>query len=506
MRPLESIWKPHPKQAQFLACPAYEVMYGGAKGGGKTDALLFDHVNQHLMAHQHWEQTRMKSTTMALILRKEFGRLKDFIQRSHTYFPILSEGAMYWKEAEHTWYCACGYRVWFGHCEGPQDHELYNGQEIGHFSVDQAEELPFNQYSYIKLQVRTSQAHLDPTLAVRLSSNPGGRYGAWVKKRFVDPAPKGMQAITETVEIERFGEKTTIVRDRVFIPAFLWDNPSLSVGYEADLRLAPEHLRRAFLFGDWNVVEGSFFGDVFDAAIHVIDDLGPTEIRIPSNWPVFRCADWGSRNPAACYWVCVDNDGLLVVLDELYGAGETPDRWAKRILQVEESWGWTEKPRGWTSKDLVSVSKLSGVLDPSCFKADTAGGPTIAEKLFESGLNWYEADNERKAGWVELRRRLMERGGAGGKIPGLRIARRCTNLIRTLPNVTSPAADKGGDQDDIDTKQEDHALDAIRYGVMSRPRGRVESEMNDEELKNWERVMLRQAAAGANGRNATTGY
>lgn len=481
-------------------------MYGGAKGGGKTDFLLFDHVPQHMLAHRYWEEKRIKSTTMALLLRKEFGRLRDLMQRADTYFPILSEGAMVWSESDHSWYCACGYRVWFGHCEGPKDHELYQGQEIGYFGLDQGEELPFHQYAYIKLQVRTSQKHIEPTLAVRLTANPGGHYGAWVKKRFVDPCRTGMQEISETVEIERFGVKHSITRDRVFIPAFLWDNPHLSVGYEAELRLAPEHLRRAFLDGDWDVVEGSFFGDVFDPAIHVIDDLGPTEIRIPSNWPVFRCADWGSRNPAACYWVTVDNDGLLVVLDELYGPGETPDRWARRVLALEEKWGWTEKPKSWATADMVSVSKLSGVLDPSCFKADTAGGPTIAEKLFESGLNWFEADNERKAGWVELRRRLMERGGASKKIPGIRIARRCTNLIRTLPNVTSPAADKGGDQDDIDTKQEDHALDAIRYGVMSRPRGRVESEMDDAELKNWERVMMRQASAQSSNRNITTGY
>lgn len=502
MRPLESIWTPTQKQSIALACPAYELMYGGAKGGGKTDFLLFDHVNQHLLAHRHWEQKRLKSTTMALLLRKEFGRLKDLIQRSHTYFPILSEGAMTWKEAEHTWYCACGYRVWFGHCEGPQDHELYQGQEIGHLGIDQGEEIPYNQYAYIKLQVRTSHAYLEPTLAVRLTANPGGRHGAWVKKRFVDPDRKGMVSIPETVEIDRNGVKTSITKERVFIPAFLWDNPHLSVGYEAELRLAPEHMRRAFLDGDWDVVEGSFFGDVFDATIHVIDDLGPLEIRIPSNWPVFRCADWGSRSPSACYWVCVDNDGLLVVLDELYGPGDTPDRWARRILQVEEAWGWTEKPRGMEDR-RVSVSKLQGVLDPSCFKDNTTGGPKIANQVFEEGVVFYEGDDDRKAGWVELRRRLMERGGASKKIPGLRIARRCVNLIRTLPNAIS---DKN-EPDDVDTKQEDHAIDAIRYGVMSRPRGRVESEMDEHELKNWERVMLRQAQASANnGRNQTTGY
>ncbi len=491
---LETIWKPHPKQALFLACPIYEVMYGGAKGGAKSDGILVDHVGQHRIAHERWEKTGRKTRGSALLVRKEFGRLKDLINRSMNLLPAISEGKMRWRDQEHTWHCACGYRMEFGHLEGPQDHQQYQGREFSWLGFDQLEEIPENQYSYLKLQVRTSEDLLKPLLAVRSTANPLGRFSGWVKRRFIDPAKDGFQIITETIKLDNGVE---VMRERMFIPATLADNPSLPPEYAAELMMAPEHMRRAYLYGDWDVTVGSFFGDLFFPEIHVIDDLGPTEIRIPSNWPVFRAADWGARAPACCLWIACDNDGNLIVLDELYGPGEDPWKWGKKILAIEEKWGWL---------DTKLYSKLHGYIDPSSCRTDTSGGPPIVEKLYELGLSWFPADNERKAGWAEIRRRLAERGGLGGKIPGIRIARRCRNLIRTLPNLTSPENDSVGDMDDIDTKQEDHALDALRYGVMSRPYPKREKELHEDEIARWERISLSAQYRAESARNSVTGY
>lgn len=502
---LEAIWTPHPKQELFLSCPVYEVMFGGAKGPGKSDALLFDHVKQHQIVHKRFTETGMKTGASALIIRKAFGRLMDLINRAHRYFPVLSRDSaghpmMRWREQEHTWYCACGYRVRFGHLEGPQDHQIYQGQETSWLGVDQVEEIPYEQYAYLKLQVRCS----DPILPasewrVRCTANPLGKYADWVKARFVAPARDGWKIVSESMDVDiGAGLTKTVTRERVFIPATLLDNPSLPPEYAAELMSAPDHMRRAYLYGDWDVTPGSFFGDVWDPKLHIIDDMGPDLIRIPSNWPVWRCGDWGSRAPSACYWLACDNDGLLIVLDELYGPGENPRAWAEKIAAVEEKWGWLD--------NTGRYSKLQGYLDPSAFKTDTHGGKTIAEDLFESGIGWWEGDNSRKQGWKEIRARLMERGGVSGKIPGLRVARRCRNLIRTLPNLTSPENESIGDMDDIDTKQEDHGADALRYGVMSRPIARTKDQAYDEEVKQWERLaMARQVRADAQ-RNEVTGY
>jgi hypothetical protein len=494
---LEAIWTPTPKQALALGCPVFEVMYGGAKGGAKSEWLLMDHVSQHRVAHDHWQKTRVRNRGRAIIIRKEFGRLTDLINRSHSIIPVLTGGAMGWADKSHMWTCVCGYRLEFGHVEGPRDHELYQGQEFSWLGFDQVEEIPLAQYAYLKLQVRSSDPILKPLLRVRSTANPLGKYADWVKKRFVEPERAGLKVIKETINTSQ----GPVVRDRVFIPATLRDNPHLPPEYEAELMSAPEHLRRAFLYGDWDVTPGSFFGDVFDPQIHVIDDLGPTDIRIPSNWPIFRSGDWGARAPACCLWFAVDNDGLLIVLDELYGPGEEATRWAKKILAIEEKWGWAERKEGL----IYPVSKLDGWLDPAAFASHD--GPPISEKMFELGVNWYPADNERKAGWAEIRRRLMERGGVGGKIPGLRITRRCTNLIRTLPNLTAPENESLGDMDDIDSKLEDHAADSLRYGCMSRPVSRTKEDQAEQEIARWEKIYLgQQLRASGSGRNETTGY
>lgn len=500
---LDSIWTPHPKQALLHACPVYEVMFGGAVGGGKTDGILFDHCKQHTVAHNRWynggRQDGLKNRGRALIVRKDFGRLKDFINRANMVFPVISGGHMSWANNDHWLKCSCGYRLEFGHLDGPQDHQIYHGQEFTWLGFDQAEEIPWQQYSFLKLRVRSSDPVFRGTLRVRCTANPGGQYGKWVKERFIDPAPEGFKIITDEVTLDN-GQ--VVKQDRCFIPSTLADNPSLPPEYVAELMLAPEYMRRAYLYGDWNVTEGAYFSDLWDPGVHVIDDLGPTSIRIPSNWPVFRAGDWGSRKPACCLWISVDNDGNLIVLDELYGPGENGTLWAKKLARIEEQWGWQEIRHG------VSSSKLEGYLDPAAFSArDDTSGLSVADLSFEQGIGWYPAENDRKTGWMEVRRRLADRGGISRKIPGVRICRRCVNLIRTLPNVPGKKSDDGNMEDDVDTKSEDHAVDTLRYGCMSRPMPRTERDVLDEEIAKWEKINLaRLNSSGESGRNPTTGY
>ena len=96
------------------------------------------------------------------------------------------------------------------------------------------------------------------------------------------------------------------------------------------------------------------------------------------------------------------------------------------------------------------------------------GGPSIAERMIVSGVMWRPADNKRvtergaMGGWDQVRNRLV---GEGPKRPMIVIFDTCVNLIRTLPALQH-------DQDkpeDVDTKGEDHAPDALRYLCMSRP-------------------------------------
>lgn len=482
---LASIWAPTKKQALALSCPVYELMYGGAKGGGKSDFILVDFLPQLEVADKRYRELGVKSKGRALLVRKEFGRLKDLLNRAHWLFPQIDPGVR-WREQDHTFTFTCGYRFEFGHLEGPQDHQNYQGQEFTWLGFDQVEEIPEDQYRYLKLQVRTSEECLKPMLRVRSTANPMGRHADWVKERFVIPCREGFKILSETVETSQ----GKVIRERVFIPATLRDNPHLPPEYEAELLTAPEHYRRAFLDGDWDVTPGSFFGDVFDPRIHVCDPF-----ELPKNWEVFRAADWGSRAPACCLWIAIDNDSNLVIVEELYGPGQTGTIFGKKILEVEEAWGWI---------DSKGYSKLHGYMDHQGRQSYGAEGPTPTEAMIEMGISWFDADKERKLGWTEIRRRLMERSGPQGRTPGIRIFRNCRNLIRTLPNLIA----KPEDMDDIDGKQEDHAADALRYGCMSRPMSRYGEDEGKREMDAWE--MLLQArkirADGDGARSPITGY
>ena len=478
-----SVWSPTPKQALLLSCPVYEVMYGGAKGGGKSDVILVDFLVQLSAATEAWKKTGIGSKGRAVLFRKEFPRLKDLINRSHWLFPVIDRGVQ-WKESDHSWTFPCGYRFEFAHLNDPTAHQNYQGQEISALYIDQAEEIPEEQYRFLKLQVRSSDPILQPLARIRLTANPMGAHAQWVKDRFVAPERNGFKVISEIIETSRGPVK----RDRVFIPATLRDNPHLPPEYEAELLTAPDHYKRAFFDGDWDVTPGSFFGDVFDPRIHVVDPF-----EIPTHWEVFRGADWGSRAPACCLWVAIDNDSNLIVVEELYCPGQTGTIWGKKILEIEEAWKWT------TAK---GESRLQGYIDHQGRQNHGAEGPTPVEAMQDMGISWFDADKERKLGWVEIRRRLTERSGPQQRTPGLRIFRNCRNLIRTLPNlVASPT-----DLDDVDSKQDDHAPDALRYAVMSRPMQNYK-EADTREIDRWERLMAaqRQSKPG-NGRSNVTGY
>jgi len=483
----EAIWKPTPKQALALSCPVFELLYGGGVGGGKTDFLRMDFIPQLEVATKKWRETGRKSLGNALLVRKEFPRLRDIIRQQQEVFPQIDSGVS-WRENEHAFKFSCGYTFEVAHLEGPSDEQNYQGRQFTWLGFDQLEEIPKYQYDFLKMRVRSADPHLQPLHRVRNTCNPMGRHVGWVKERFYDPCKQGFKIISETVTTSQ-GPRTL---ERVWVPALLRDNPHMPPEYEAQLLLMPDHYQRAFLYGDWDVVPGSFFGDVFDPRIHVCDPF-----EIPKNWEVFRAADWGSRAPACCLWIAIDNDSNLVVVEELYGPGQTGTIFGKKILEIEEAWGWT---------DSKGFSKLHGYMDHQGRQSYGAEGPTPTEAMIEMGISWFDADKERKLGWTEIRRRLMERSGPAGKTPGLRIFRNCRNLISTLPNLIA----KAEDIDDIDSKQEDHAADALRYGCMSRPMSRY-GEPGDggrSEMDAWEQLIaarkLHSDIKGA--RNPTTGY
>lgn len=299
-----------------------------------------------------------------------------------------------------------------------------------------------------KIFATLRSAHDVQRKRIRLTANPGGPGHSWVKARYVDPAPQGLTPILD--------QDSGI--ERLFVPSRVTDNMILmkqDPGYVARLQqVGSPELVRAWLDGDWNAVQGAYFTEF--GMRHVV-----APFTIPSTWLRFGCFDWGSASPYCYLWIAVSDGRFLpkhslVVYREDYGAGAdgkgrkwTAEQVAENILHMQRR-----------DETVYSVG------DPSMFKED--GGPSIGERMAKVGLRMRPADNKRIAGWDAIRQRL--RGAPddydGHKIkPLLYMFNTCKNLIRTLPNLQHDSRHP----EDLDTTAEDHAADALRYGVMSRP-------------------------------------
>ena len=261
----------------------------------------------------------------------------------------------------------------------------------------------------------------------------------------------------------------------MYIPARMADNKYIDPSYASSFSALPEELGRALREGDWDLVVGSFFGDVWKRDLHVIRPF-----EIPMNWTRFRSFDWGSASPFSVGWWAVADDhheipdGALVRYREWYGSSGRPNV-GLRMTAEEVGAGIRSRER----QERIDFS----VADPSIWKFD--GGPSIGERLSKMGVRFRRADNSRVAGWDQVRQRLIGDDGA----PMLYVFEDCVDTIRTLPVLTH---DKHR-VEDVDTTQEDHAADDIRYACMARPYQRRAPEIEEDP---WRPPTIDEMMAG----------
>jgi hypothetical protein len=207
----------------------------------------------------------------------------------------------------------------------------------------------------------------------------------------------------------------------------------------------PEHQRKQLLDGNWDIAEGAAFSE-FNRAIHVVDPFD-----IPRDWPRFRACDYGYSSFSAVLWFAVAPDDSIVVYRELYVSKMLAEDLANKVLQLESN-----------------ESIRYGVLDSSCWHKRGDTGPSIAERMIMKGCRWRPADRSagsRVAGKNEVHRRLQV--DSVTEAPRIVFFNTCTHIISDLPTLP---LDKTNTED-INTKvSNDHAYDALRYGLMSRPR------------------------------------
>ena len=423
------IFKPNTgPQTEFLASSEREVFYGGARGGGKSYAMLVDPLR-----YCH------KETHRALLLRRTMPELRDLINHSQRLYSKAFPGAK-WREQEKEWRFPSGAKIEFGYAENMTDALRYQGQSYTWIGIDELPQYPSPDiYNFLRSSLRS----VDPEIPVfmRSTGNPGNIGSQWVREMFVNPAEPNK---TFNLEISTPTGTKTITRR--FIPAKLQDNPYLmqTDDYYAMLASLPEVQRKQFLDGDWDAFEDSAFPE-FNKSIHVVDPF-----EVPKGWQKFRAADWGYSSPACVLWFAIDYDNNLWIYRELYTKKITADVFARKVLELEKG-------------EYIRY----GVLDASTWAKRGDIGPSIAETMVQQGCRWRPSDRTPKSrisGKLEIHKRLKPSENEK-KEPGLRIFSSCRNLIRTLPILPLDESNP----EDINTDVEDHAYDALRYGCMSRP-------------------------------------
>ena len=453
----------HPKQYQAYSSQATEILYGGAAGGGKSFLMR--------VALILW--CAAIPGLQCYLFRRTFPDLMKNHMEGPTSFPVLLADWVKRKIVRIT-YDDNAIRFWNGstiflcHCQHEKDKFKYQGAEIHVLMMDELTHFTKTIYSYLRARVRMTGITLPDLFRscfprILTGSNPGGVGHNWVKFDFVD---KGLEPFVTP------DEDGGMLRQ--YIPARLDDNPTLmkeDPKYLARLAgLGNPALVKAMRDGDWNIVSGGMFDDLWRPDKHIWRPF-----HIPETWKVDRSFDWGSSKPFSVGWWAESDGSPIVVRD---GMRELQRHVPKgSVFLIAEWYGWNGAPNEglkMMSRDIAKGIKerekflklrvQPGSADSSIF--DAVDGRSIASEMATEGVKWLPADKSpgsRKTGWQKIREMLDEGLKDRPESPILGVFSTCQQWIRNVPAL--PRDER--DPDDVDSDAEDHDGDMTRYRIMA---------------------------------------
>ena len=422
-----------PKQRQFLeAIDNYTITgYGGAKGGGKSHAL------RNILLYRRFKYPG----SIGRIFRRTFPELQDnHITPLFGQFPDLRT---YYDKQNKTLSLPNGSVLYFNHCQHEDDVFLYQGRETHDLAIDQAEQWTHGMYSILRGSNRSSVSGIVPKTI--LTFNPGDIGHAWLKRLFIE---------------RKFNPKEVGITHH-FIQALIQDNPALMENdpeYVKALEAEPnEALRRAYLFGDWDIFAGQFFGEI-RKEIHLIKPF-----EIPPHWNRFGAYDYGFGHCASFGWYAVGEDGNVYKYREYVKSGQRVDQFARYLNQFDDTAQLYPIVAGWDcwNKRSHTINEDEGPVPP-----------TIAEEFAKHGINLKRANIDRIQGAAQLRSYLAWEGMPGNK-PRLFIFNTCPITYETIARMIHDPDHMEDvlkvDSEGGDPSTGDDAYDETRYALMSRP-------------------------------------
>jgi hypothetical protein len=420
-------------------------MIGGGAGSGKTSGLLAASALQTANPKHR-----------AVIFRRDYPSLKHIISASYALFLPLRAS---YNKAEHCWTFPSRATIEFAHLEDETAIYQHAGKEYSFIGFDELQQLPGDNvdsrgqpinsaFSFMQSRLRAPNDS-GLRLEIRCTATPGGPGMAWVKAYF---------RIPDSGESTEFVDQVTGFR-RAYFKSTVKDNPALAgTDYERQLLDLPAAQRKALLDGDWSSYVGQVFSE-WNYSRHTCEPLD----NIPASWDIWRCADDGFAAPACVLWLAHDRDitDTIFVIAELYQRGLTPEAMARAVLQIDRS---LKIDIG--GEVIDNDDPLDGVIDSAAFANTGAGDMSRAAAMNKLGCRWQPVEKgqgSRVAGISAIHARLgLRRDGT----PGLKVFRTCRNLIRTLPALCYDTKHP----EDITDDAEDHACDALRYGLQRKRR------------------------------------
>jgi hypothetical protein len=505
-------WRPLAgSQTLALSCPAHVIVYHGTRGPGKTDAQLIRFRRNVGQGYgRHWR---------GIIFDREYKNLDDLVSKSMRWFPEIREegetkgdARFLSSKSDYRWVWPTGEELLFRAIKKDSDYWGYHGQEFPYIGWNELTKFPTdvlfdammscNRSSFrpqdFPLHVldkngNTQQILLpEMPLEVFATCNPHGVGHNWVKKRFINAAPMGT-IVRRVVNVfnPRTQKREDVIKTQVHLFGSYKENIYLSPEYIAELEtMSDKNKRKAWLYGDWDIVAGGMFDDVWDSLHHILKPFD-----IPHSWRIDRSFDWGSSKPFSVGW-WAESDGSDVQLKD--GTWRSTVR--GDLFRISEWYGWSGKAN--QGLRMLANDIAAGIIEREIAMGlygrvkpgpadnsiwDTENGNSIAADMARDikingkthkGVTWIRSDKSagsRKAGWEKTRKYMKDglpqyiKDVKGNPMrvprekPGLFVFNTCKMFIDLVPIL--PRDEK--DLDDVDTDAEDHIGDETRYRVLS---------------------------------------
>jgi hypothetical protein len=451
----------YPPQQRALMSPAQEILYGGAVGGGKSYLARVASI--------------VYSVEIPGLITYLFRRTFKEVLANHIYTPggylemlgeLIKAGDVVFSKSDFSFTFWNGSRIQLAHSQYESDIYSHQGAQIGLLIIDEATNFTPDMVRFIRTRVRLGSLIVPDKWKglfprILYTANPGGVGHTYFKGGFVDVGA---------------GKQFKAPKDdggmlREYVPAKLTDNKIM-------LKTDPDYGERlyglgnsamvtAMIDGDWNVVGGGAFSDLWNPNKIVIEPFD-----IPHTWRIDRGYDYGSSAPGGCCWFA-ESDG------EEHEVGNKRVIWfpRKSIIQFGELYFANAKLEGLNlpAREQGRRIKLyeidhgiagrvrSGPADNSIFHK-TPGKSSIADDIALEGPTFIRSDKSpgSRIQGVGLMRQRLANSLVGIEAPGYYVTSNCIHTIRTVPNLQR---DKN-DVEDIDSSQEDHLWDVLRYRIL----------------------------------------